>query len=123
MKSLPEIESDERTPRSNIRPSGAATPGKQLEHGVRPTVAGKPARRHRASHRQRAAPGVEEDEVEREAHAEGVDAGAARDQQAASGGIELEAREAEQAGAKAGGDRHLQAADRHRRQPREPPGG
>ena len=62
------------------------------------------ARRRRPRWRRRAgrtasepAPGVEEEEVEREAHAKGVDARAARDQQARAGLLAVEQGETEQA--------------------------
>jgi hypothetical protein len=47
---------------------------------------------------------VEEVEVELEAHSEGVDAGAARDQQAGTGVRPLEPGEAAQTGSETGGD-------------------
>lgn len=59
--------------------------------------------------RERPPLGVEEDEIEREAHAEGVNAPAAGDQQARAGGLAIEQREAEKPGAKAGRDRDLAA--------------
>lgn len=49
--------------------------------------------------KRRASP-VEEDEVQREAHAEGVDARAARDDEAGPGLVAIEVSEAKQAGAK-----------------------
>lgn len=62
---------------------------------------------------------VEEDEVECEAHAEGVDAAAARDQQTGSSPVEVEAGEAEQTGMRRRGDRHLPAKDDRRRKSAE----
>ena len=55
----------------------------------------------------RCTPLVEEAEVEREAHAEGVDARAARDQQAGAGFVAVEEGQAEEASAKARGHPHL----------------
>jgi hypothetical protein len=54
---------------------------------------------------------VEEIEVEREAHAEGVDARAARDQQAGAGLLAVEVRQAEQASSEALGDPDLATED------------
>ncbi len=51
--------------------------------------------------------GVEEDEVEREAHAKGVDARAARDQQPGPRLVAIEMGKAEQAGTAPHGDRDL----------------
>jgi hypothetical protein len=55
---------------------------------------------------------VEEDEVEGEAHGEGVDAGATRDQQAGAGLPASQPGEAEQATVEAGRDRDGMAVDR-----------
>jgi hypothetical protein len=54
---------------------------------------------------------VEEDQVEVEAHAEGVDAGAARDQQASAGLLPGQAGKPEQASAEGGRDRDDVAMD------------
>jgi hypothetical protein len=74
-------------------------------------MADEAARPHVAMDRERCAALVEEDEVEREAHAEGVDAGAAGDQQAGPGPLAPEEGEPQQAGAKADRHRHLAAED------------
>lgn len=79
-------------------------------------VADEATRWNAAAGREHAVPGVEEDEVERKPHAEGVDAGAAWDQQPAARRLSLQAREAQQAGAKARGDPHLPAEDAAARQ-------
>jgi hypothetical protein len=55
---------------------------------------------------------VEEEEVEREAHAEGVDAGAAGDQEARPGFIAVQISETEETGAKARRHSNLAANDR-----------
>ena len=60
---------------------------------------------------QLAAVAVEEDQVELEAHGEGVDAGAARDQQAGAGLLAGQAGETEQAAAEACRDRDDVAED------------
>jgi hypothetical protein len=51
--------------------------------------------------------GVEEVDVEREPHAEGVDRGASGDQEARPGILRVEVREPQEANAEAVGDRHL----------------
>jgi hypothetical protein len=56
------------------------------------------ARRHPAVHGEDAPAGVEEEDIELEAHAEGVDAGAARDQQTRAGDRPIPPAEAEQTG-------------------------
>ncbi len=58
---------------------------------------------------------VNEVEVEREAHAEGVDAGAAWDQEALTCLLSIEVSQAEQAGAKSRRDANLAAEDDGRR--------
>jgi hypothetical protein len=91
-------------------------PGRQLEHRHRTAVPGQPPRWHGEADGELAIGVVEEDEVEGEAHGEGVDAGAARDQQAGTGLLAVQAGEAEQATAKGRGDRHQVAADPAARQ-------
>jgi hypothetical protein len=59
---------------------------------------------------------VEEDQVEVEAHGEGVDAGAARDQQAGAGLLAGKPGEAEQTAVEGGGDRDGAATDLASRQ-------
>jgi hypothetical protein len=66
-------------------------------------------RGHLTAQRDRPSLGVEEDEIERETHTEGVNAPAAGDQQARAGGIAIEQRKAEKPGAKTGRDRDLAA--------------
>jgi hypothetical protein len=73
--------------------------GRQLEHRARPAVRDDPARRHPKPDGANPAVTVEEDEVEREAHAEGVHAGAAGNQQAGPRRLTVEAGQAEQASA------------------------
>ncbi len=72
---------------------------------------GQAARTHAEPDGEGPALPVEEDEIEGEAHAEGVDAGAARQQQARSGLLPPQPGEPEQAGAVALGDRNLVAED------------
>jgi hypothetical protein len=86
-------------------------PGGKLEHGGGAGVADEAARAHVAVDGERRAALVEEDEVEREAHAEGVDAGATGNQQADSGPLTPEQGEPQQPDAKAGRHRHLVAED------------
>jgi hypothetical protein len=64
---------------------------------------------------------VEEDQIEGEAHTEGVDAGAAGDQQAGPGPLAAKAGQPEETGAKAAGYRDLVAEDKAARQPRQAP--
>ena len=59
---------------------------------------------------------VEEDEVEREAHPEGVDAGAAGDQQTGAGPLDTEEGESKQTGTEANRHGDLVAEDRAARQ-------
>jgi hypothetical protein len=83
--------------------------GGNLENGRRSSAkCGPPWRQGPANGNDRA-PRVEKMEVEVEAHAEGVHAGTARDQEPRARLSEIEMREAEQARAKAGGDRHFEA--------------
>jgi len=82
---------------------------RQLQHGGGAAIGGKVARRYAGSHRDRPAVAVEEDEVERESHAEGVDAGAAWDQQAGSGLLQIQMSEAQQTSPATGSDRDLAA--------------
>jgi hypothetical protein len=58
-------------------------------------------------HRTEPAVAIEEDEVERKAHAEGVDAAAAWNQEPGARLVEVEMGEAEQAGTSGRGDGHL----------------
>jgi len=62
----------------------------QLEHGAGPRIPGEAARRDFSPDRTGPAVAVEEDEVERETHADGVDAGAARDQHARANLVAVE---------------------------------
>jgi hypothetical protein len=64
---------------------------------------------------------VEEDQIEGEAHAEGMHAGAARQQQAATRLATLEKGEAEQAGAEVGRARHRATESLDRRQAPQAP--
>jgi len=59
---------------------------------------------------------VEKDEVQRKPHAKGVDARAARNQQAGTGALPVEVGEAEQAGARAPRHRNGSALDIRPRQ-------
>ncbi len=65
---------------------------------------------------QRGTAAIEEDEVEREAHPEGVDAGAAGDQQPGPGLAAVDPGESKQAGAEAAGDPNLVPEDAQPRQ-------
>ena len=68
----------------DVVPSGCTLDdglGRQLEHRSRAAAAGQAIRPHSAPYLDHAIARVEEDEVERKAHAEGVDAAAAADQQ------------------------------------------
>ncbi len=58
---------------------------RQLEHRLGPPLERDPAGRHGATKRDGTQASVEEDEVEREAHAEGVDAAATGEQEARAG--------------------------------------
>lgn len=86
---------------------------------MRVANAGKPPRRDTAASIEQIAPLVEEEEVEIEAHAEGVHARAARDEQPCPGLVASEPRQAKQAAAEAGRDRDLAAEDDGGRQPLE----
>src|SRR5215218_5775529 len=91
----------------------------KLEHGNGAAVTDEAARRHRGAHSHRSAATVEEDQVEGEAHAEGVDARAAGDQQPRPGRGPVQAGEPEQARAQARRDRDEAAADTATRQPEQ----
>ena len=65
---------------------------------------------------------VEEGQVEVEAHAKGVDAGAARDQQTIADPLAWQAGEPEQAGARVAGDGDGEAADAVLGKPAQPGG-
>lgn len=78
---------------------------------MRPADEDEPPGRDAAAHDERIAKLVEEVEVEGEAHAEGVDARAARDQQARPSVAAVESGEAEQARLKASRHRDLAAED------------
>jgi len=82
---------------------------RQLEDGARPAIEGEAERGHLPPHRAGSAVAVEEDEVEREAHAKGVDAAAAWDQEPGPRLVAGETGQAEQTGAAAAGDTHLAA--------------
>ncbi len=84
----------------------------QLEHRGSAALPREPARRDAPPDGDRLAIRIEEDEIERESHAEGVDAGAARDQQAGAGLVTVEMAKAEQASTEVGGVRHLVAEQR-----------
>jgi hypothetical protein len=75
---------------------------------------GEAARRDGTASRQQSTALVEEVEIEGEAHPEGVDAGAAWDQEAGAGKLAVEEGETEQASAKAMGNRHSPAQHRSR---------
>jgi hypothetical protein len=94
---------------------------RQLEDRDGAPPSGEAPRRDRLADREWPAIPVEEDEVEREAHAEGVDAGAARDQEAGTGLVPVEVGEAEQASPEADRDRHLATEDDCLRQPPQAP--
>jgi len=70
--------------------------------------------------RQRRVSPIEEDEIEREAHAEGVDAGAARNQQAGACPAPREPGKAEEARVEAIRQRHFDATNPDSGQPPEP---
>jgi hypothetical protein len=65
---------------------------------------------------------VEEDEIEREAHPQGVNCATAGNQQAATNLIAIEPGKAEQAGAEVAGDPDLMADGRGERQTAQPAG-
>jgi hypothetical protein len=94
-------------------------PRGNLKHRIGAAAPGQAARRNLAPDLDYGAPAVEEIQVEGEAHPKGVDAGAARNQQAGSGLITIEPREAEQAGGPGGRDRNEEAADAAAREPTE----
>jgi hypothetical protein len=80
-----------------ISPSGARLAGRgKLEHGVGGPAADDAAWRHSPAQIDHPSVGVEEDEVEREAHAEGVDAAATGQQKPLAGLWAIEEGEAEQ---------------------------
>ncbi len=93
-------------PRGNLQDRAGAAVGDDAARGNRAPNAEDPF------------PFTEEIEVEREAHAEGVDAGAARDEETDTCVGAIETGEPEQAGAEPSGDRNLQAKhDRDREAP------
>jgi hypothetical protein len=74
-------------------------------------VPGQAAGAHPEPDSERPPPRVEEDEIEPEAHAEGVDAGAAWQQQTRPGLLPSQSGEPEQAGAVAAGERDVATED------------
>jgi len=72
-------------------------------------VPGEAAWRHGEPDGERAPVAVKEDQVEVEAHAEGMDACASRQQQAGAGALAAQAGEPEQADTKANGNRDVMA--------------
>ncbi len=82
---------------------------RDLQYSDGAPAPGEAARRQRPADHQRLLGGVEEEEVELEAHAEAVDAGTAWDQQPATGSLAGDPGEAEQASAPAAGDRDFDA--------------
>lgn len=78
----------------------------ELEHGGGEGAAGEPAGRHRPPQVDHPPILVEEEEVEREAHPEGVDAMAVRDQKAFAGALAAEQREPDEPARKGGRDRN-----------------
>jgi hypothetical protein len=68
---------------------------RQLEHRLGVPLEGEPAWRHGATQRHLTELEVKEDEVEREAHAEGVDAPAPGEQKSRAGGAAIEKRQPE----------------------------
>lgn len=87
-----------RASRRSLRSNG------QLKHRARPAIPGELAWWYLSPDRADPGVAVEEDEIERKAHSECVDAGAARDQQAGTGLVEIEVSEAQEARPNADGD-------------------
>src|SRR5262249_17837242 len=81
------------------------------------------ARGNAAAHRKHPAVTAEKDKVQVEAHAEGVDTGAPRDQQAGTGASPIEATEPKQAASRSGGDGDAEPADPDARQRPQARGG
>jgi hypothetical protein len=71
---------------------------RQLEHRLGSPLEGKATRRHGAAQRHLAQLEVEEHQVERKAHAEGVHAAASREQEPSAGGAAVEERQPQQPG-------------------------
>ncbi len=80
----------------------------QLQDSGGAAIGCEAARRHAAPNRAGTAIPTQEDEVEGKAHAEGVDAGAARDQQPQPGFPQMQMGQAKQAGADTEGDGNLE---------------
>jgi hypothetical protein len=89
----------------------------QLEHGHRARAAYDPARWHGAAQLDHAIPLVEKEHVDREPHAEGVDAAATRDQQAGAGALAGQQGEPEQAAGQVVRDRDSRAENVHPLEP------
>ncbi len=92
----------------------------QLEDRRRSTLRDDATRRHGTPDRTSPTAAVEENEVERKAHAEGMDAGAPGDQQSHPDLLAIQMGQAEQARAEPFCHRHLAAADAVQRQRPEP---
>jgi hypothetical protein len=82
---------------------------RNLQDGGGPAVPGEATWRHADEEGEGAIVRVEEDQIEREPHPEGVDAGAARDQQAGARLLGWEPGQTEQAAPEALRDGHLTA--------------
>jgi hypothetical protein len=113
----PLVEADRPAP---IEPG---RPGRQLEHRVGAPPPNEPARWHPPAQRDRPTAAVEEDEVEREAHAEGVNGATARDQQAAPSALAGQPAEAEQPRPRPARHPDLDPEDRSAGQAQQPLGG
>jgi hypothetical protein len=81
-------------------------PRGELEDGRGRGVAGDPTRRDLAAQVDHPPLVVEEEDLDREAHPEGVDASASRDQQALIGAIGVQVGEAQGPAGEGGGDRN-----------------
>lgn len=86
----------------------------ELKHGAGAAVREDAARGNAEMDRDDPVLGLEEEDVEREVHAEGMDAGAAWDQQAGTCLLHIEKGESQQPRAKAARDRDLAAEHRRR---------
>jgi hypothetical protein len=96
---------------------------RDLQHRHGPTLPDEAACRDREAGAQHHPVGAEEVDVEGEPHAKGVDRGAAGNQEARSGVLEIEVGKSQEAGAQAGRDRHLAIVDKAVREAIEAGGG
>jgi hypothetical protein len=105
------------SPEARSAPPGVGPGGRpalrrrQLEHRIGGRAPKDPARRDRSPQVDHPPVFVEEHDIEREAHAEGVDASAAWDQQPLARALTVEERQAEEPAPTCRGDGHRTAED------------